>query len=260
MSGSTGDIRHRSTASKRKEPGDRGARRHKTLQILLVDPRPWTREGLARALETGSRDLTVLRFGEAAELAKAEQRGDTLVLLNLTGIELSDPSATTSVSAVRAHLPGVPVVALSHSENAEEILGAIEQGLNGYVPISLELRSVVDALCFIAAGGTFVPAEPLLAGFHAELPPGWRPQSSLGDVARAAMVTDTAAATPALNALTPREHAVLDRLRQGKSNKEVARELDMREATVKVHVRHIMRKLGASNRTQVALFAEELLG
>jgi len=60
----------------------------------------------------------------------------------------------------------------------------------------------------------------------------------------------------AVSELTPRELAVLALLGRGQSNKRIARELDLSEATVKVHVRHIMRKVGATNRTQVALLAE----
>ena len=116
---------------------------------------------------------------------------------------------------------------------------------------------VIDALRFVAAGGTFVPAEPLLANLSSAPPPS-PPRPMVGEAAAAALVNNEAAVNAVLQTLSPREVAVLDWLRQGKSNKQIARELAMSEATVKVHVRHIMRKMGAVNRTQVAMFADAL--
>lgn len=240
----------RRVGSRRKQAGD-DRPRDRAITVLLVDARPWTREALSRALEMASRDLRVLRFADPAELAQAgHEGGPSLVLLNVTGVRLSDDHARSALSAAAAALPGTPVVALSDQDSAEEILGAIDRGLRGYIPISLELRSVVETLRFVAAGGVFVPAEPLLASLRATATPeaaGTEPPPQ--------------AAAPALpvNDLTPRELAVLALVGQGKSNKHVARELDLSEATVKVHVRHIMRKLGAVNRTQVALLSENLL-
>ncbi|HET9395185.1 MAG TPA: response regulator transcription factor [Nitrospiraceae bacterium] len=181
------------------------------------------------------------------------------MLVNLAGREVTNPAACTTIETIRSNPLGLPVVALSDSADVEDVFFAIEQGLSGYIPMSLELRLVVEALRFVAAGGTFVPAESLLATFDAKAPPRQQPTPSLGEATRAAAGAEPTAVASAINSLTPRERAVLDWLRQGKSNKEVARKLRLCEATVKVHVRHIMRKLGASNRTQVALIAEEIM-
>jgi DNA-binding NarL/FixJ family response regulator len=236
-------------------PGRDRAARDKGISVLLVDARPWTREALARALEAACRDLRVLCFDDASDLAQASpQEGEALVLLNLTGIPLTDHRVSAAIATTRACVPGMPVVALSDSAASEGILGAIAQGLSGYILISLELRLVIDALRFVAAGGTFVPAESLLSALDTTAASGSPAPLTLGEAATAGVVKDIAA----LNALTPRELAVLNQVCLGKTNKQAARALDMREATVKVHVRHIMRKLGAANRTQVALLAESL--
>jgi DNA-binding NarL/FixJ family response regulator len=234
--------------------------RARTITVLLVDARPWTREALARALEKASRHLRVPRFGDASDLAQADLQGGgpALVLLNVTGVGLADRRVSAAVATARSCLPGLPVVALSEGADADDIRGAIERGLSGYIPISLELRLVIDALRFVAAGGTFVPAEPLLASLDAAAPSGSPPELSVSEAATASLMNDAAGVAAVLNALTPRELAVLGTLRQGKSNKQIAREIGMREATVKVHVRHIMRKVGAVNRTQVALLADVL--
>jgi DNA-binding NarL/FixJ family response regulator len=256
---SAGQVRrYRAATSNGGGAGDRRVRA-RAITVLLVDARPWTREALARALEKASRHLRVPRFGDASELARADlQGGPALVLLNVTGIGLADRRVSAAVATARSCLPGLPVVALSEGADAEDIRGAIERGLSGYIPISLELRLVIDALRFVAAGGTFVPAEPLLASLDAAAPSRSPPELSVSEAATASLMKDAAGVAAVLDALTPRELAVLGTLRQGKSNKQIAREVGMREATVKVHVRHIMRKVGAVNRTQVALLADVL--
>ncbi len=249
-------VSGRAAALKRRRSDERSLETQQTT-VLLVDARPWTREALARALETAFR---VLRFGEAAEIANADvPEGSAVVLLNVTGMGLADRRLFDAFATARSCQPSLPVVALSDSAEADDILGSIEQGLSGYIPISLELRLVIEALRFVAAGGTFVPAEPLMANLYDALPPRSRQKPAMGEVATGALVNNAAAVTSVLETFTPREVAVLDWLRQGKSNKQIARELDMSEATVKVHVSHIMRKMGAINRTQVALFADVLV-
>lgn len=255
MSGLAGQS-GRAAALKRQRLKDRSSEPEE-LTVLLVDARPWTREALARGLETACK---VLRLGGPSDLAQADaQGGAAVILLNVTGMRLADSRISDSIATARHHLPSLPVVALSESADAEDILGAIEQGLSGYIPISLELRLVIEALRFVAAGGTFVPAEPLLANLEDAAPPRLRPEASVGEAAASTLANDAASVTSILETLTPREVAVLDCVRRGKSNKQIARELDMSEATVKVHVSHIMRKMGAVNRTQVALFAEVLV-
>ncbi|MGK9168548.1 LuxR C-terminal-related transcriptional regulator [Inquilinus limosus] len=136
-----------------------------------------------------------------------------------------------------------PTAKLPDEAKGESIPGAIEGGLSGQAPIALE-----------ATRSGFVDAVPLFS--DAAGPSSTSPLAT--EAARTAPADDPAFAISVLGALTPRELAVLDWLRQGKSNKQIARELNMSEATVKVHVRHIMRKMGLANRTQVALLAASL--
>lgn len=230
------------------------------LTVLLVDGRPWTRESLARALETACRSFRVLCVSEIADLARMDVQGNALVLMNMTGAGRVDRCVPAAIATARSCLPALPIVALSDNVEAEGILGAIDKGLDGYIPISTEVKLVIDALRFVAAWGTFVPAELVLDSLDAGASGAIRVEREGGvdGEARSTAPQGAAAVRILLKALTPREQAVLQVLRQGKSNKHIARELDMREATVKVHVRHIMRKLGAANRTQVALLAEHL--
>jgi DNA-binding NarL/FixJ family response regulator len=222
--------------------------------ILLVDKRAWNREALGRAVEAACPDFRVHCFEDASDLGQGlPALSQTVILLNLTGIALANCGVTTAVATARSRLPGVPVVAIADSTDADDILNAVEQGLSGYMPNSLELQLVVEGLRFVTAGGTFVPAEPLLASLDAAP----RCTSPLPQVDKAAVAEPVNGREPAF-AVTPRESAVLGGLRQGLSNKQIARELGLCEPTIKVHVRHIMRKLGVTNRTQVALLSERL--
>jgi DNA-binding NarL/FixJ family response regulator len=244
----------RQNASSRLQP-DGSASLAPRLTVLLVDARPWTREALARALETASKDLHVSCVSDVTELAQTNVEGNAVVVLNLIGSQCADCSASSMMANVRAALPNLPVVVLSEHLNPEDILDAIRQGLNGYIPLSMEVKLVIEALRFVVAGGTFVPADLLLDSLDAGM---LSTKPAARDGTGTTLAPDAAAVLSLLNTLTPRERGVLHVLRQGKSNKHIARELDMREATVKVHVRHIMRKLRVSNRTQVALLADHL--
>src|SRR5260370_733207 len=117
------------------------------------------------------------------------------------------------------------------------------RGVRGYMPTSVECGVAVAALRLISAGGTFVPAGALrsTAAKPDDQPEGERQRRSDG------------------RDLTPRELSVIDLLREGKPNKLIAARLDMQESTVKVHVRNILKKLNAANRTHAAFVANRLL-
>lgn len=234
--------------------------RQRGMTIFLVDQRPWTREGLARALETASRDLRVVRLAEAAELTHghAQIGPAALILLNWAGHSGSEHEISEAIAAARSRRPDLPVVALSERADPDEILALMKIGLNGYISLSSELGMVISALRYVLAGGTFISSELLLSQLDESTSAKGAGEVAAGQTKSSGPVNDAASPVLTLESLTPREHSVLRLIRQGKPNKQIARELDACEATIKVHVRHIMRKLGASNRTQAALVAEAL--
>ena len=125
---------------------------------------------------------------------------------------------------------GQRTIVMSNIEDIELIRQALEQGVRGYIPVSLPLEVAVEAIRLVEAGGVYVPASSLMApseGLHGHF--------------------------------TARQAAVVDALCKGKANKRIAHELNMCESTVKVHVRNIMKKLRAKNRTEVALIVNGLL-
>jgi DNA-binding NarL/FixJ family response regulator len=143
------------------------------------------------------------------------------------------------ISRLRETSPNCRIVLLSNEEDLGNILCALRHGANGYISTSMSLDVAVEVLRLVRDGGTFVPAGSILSAQIPEL------DVEIQQVAP--FQVDTR--------LTARQAAVLDVLRQGKSNKFIANELNLCESTVKIHVRNIMKKLHAKNRTEVALRA-----
>ncbi len=132
----------------------------------------------------------------------------------------------------------IPVVILSDSEDAQEILDYLQLGAKGCIPTSLPLDVAVEAINLVLAGGVFIPANSLLSA----------PETEPAQEGRGSAYNGV---------FTTRQSAVIDGLCRGKQNKTIAYELNVSESTIKVHVRNIMKKLKARNRTEVAFLINE---
>ena len=213
--------------------------------IVLVDPLPLRRAAFARLLEDGVDGApTGFRLVEpfSENCMPAEVR---LVILSLGGASLRAPEQAARLSDLRSRLPDAPLVVLAENDGSPDVVAALRAGARGYMTVGMEPAVLFSALSFVAAGGCFFPPAALLAAQGREAGDG--PLRSAPGQAR----------LPHQDILTTRQSAVLRFLQQGHSNKQIARALGMNEATVKVHVRQIMRKLGVTNRTQAVLSALE---
>lgn len=212
--------------------------------ILLLDALALRRESIRSLLEPWSASIAFDFVGIPPENLPetAAQRGRIkLVVLVVGGMSLDKQDQQDAMARVKETLPDTPCVVLSDSREPEEAICAARSGMQAFLTSAMQPAIVSQALAFVLGGGSYFPREALLA-----------PRSGGGyPHAGAERVADVACA-----GLTIRQNEVVERLRYGKSNKVIARELNMQEATVKVHVRQIMRKLGAANRTQVALLAQ----
>ena len=120
----------------------------------------------------------------------------------------------------------IPIILFSDVDDLDSVVQALHAGARGYLPTSVSLEVAMEAIHLVIAGGTYVPASILFAAHRSSQVPGI-PKS--------------------LELFTARQAAVVEALRRGKANKIIAYELNMRESTVKVHVRSIMKKLKAKN-------------
>ena len=219
--------------------------------ILFLDNQHLTRDCIGRELARRLPEFNIVERATARDLVKGDPglAKFALVILyvhvdhmNFRADE-ADPDQhciSAQLSILEEIAPDVPRVLMSEAEVPEEILEAFRRRVRGYVPTALPINQVAEAIRLVAAGGTFVPLSIL---------------SMHGQTAAASKEIVSAAATACheLAHFSPRQNEVLQMLWNGSSNKVIAYELRMSESTVKVHIRHIMKKLNVNNRTQVVL-------
>lgn len=204
--------------------------------VVVVERRSLIRECLAACIAAQSGQHVITFADLEACLASPEAMSASLLVL-------CDPSEQTTrdVEHLVLLMGRLPVVILSDGEELDQILRVIRHGVRGYIPTSLSLPVMIEALRLVRAGGTFVPAQSVVTGMRSGEPDGRGERADK-------------------SGLTARQQEVVAAIGRGKANKEIARDLNMSESTVKVHVRRIMKKLSATNRTKVALMASSLLG
>ncbi len=220
------------------------------FRVALIDSHSLTRMSVTQLLESStyakrrSEDFIILPFSSAAELLSCDLSYRVrLILLSVGSCCVSEEKISKDINRLRKNLLDIPVVILSEREEPHCILKALRFGVHSYISTQLNPEVVIQALRLIQVGGTFIPPNILLGPFE-----GMQAAKEGGGVFSPTLLKD----------FTPRQSEVLQLLREGKSNKIIAYELNMQESTVKVHVRQIMKKLKAINRTQVAIFAYQI--
>ncbi|MDF3351808.1 response regulator transcription factor [Sulfitobacter sp. KE34] len=220
--------------------------------ILLLDPLPFRRAAYARQL-----NIWALPNGFTVQEASALQSesGPTpaLTLIVLGSQSLGSSQGRRGVEAV-IHLSDGPVAVLVDIQSVECTNVALDLGLHGVLNVAEPPEVLSAALGFIIAGGRYVPHLHPINGIPSQR--SYLPQPVESSRKTAHLFEPEAINTPDL---TRRQYEVLEGLANGHSNKEIARSLDLSEATVKSHVRQVMRKLDVDNRTQAALLARDFL-
>ena len=200
------------------------------MKVLIADDHELVLDTLVAFIQAagGIEVVTAPDFDTAAARIKAEGPFDLVLLdLNMPGM-----NGLKGLEAAIA-MDGVEQVALLTGDASRALAEqALELGAAGFVPKTLSAKSLVNAIRFMAMGEQYLPAGFMTAE---------EPQSK----------------HPLAQKLTDRERQVLKGLTEGKANKETARDLDLSEPTIKLHVKTLYRKVGVSNRTQAALIARE---
>ncbi|AUG55123.1 response regulator [Thalassospira marina] len=213
------------------------------MNILLADDHDLVRDGITSFLQTAAPDVTVAQakdFAEALAIVNGEQPIDLTILdLNMPGM-----NGLSGLTVMRQKFPDVPVVILSGSVKRSDVLNALEHGASGYLPKTLSGKSLINALRLVLSGEKYIPSA-LLEDDGGTIRPG--------EIDLEGLEPDNP-----LRQLTNREREVLALLTKGLSNKEIAKQLSVREITVKVHLTGIFKKLGAANRTQAVKIAMQL--
>lgn len=207
-----------------------------SLQILIADDHNLLRDALRPILQKLDTEVDVLEastFDEAQQQALSHRALD-LVLLDLNMPGMDGPN---SVRELVSQIPKVPVVMMSGQFGRKDVTSAIEAGATGYIPKTLGADAMVNALRLVLSGETYVPS--VVFSGPDEDSKGQGKFSSDSPLAR----------------LSKRETEILGYLIEGNTNKEIARELDLQEITIKIHLRNAYKKIGASNRADAVRIA-----
>ncbi len=211
------------------------------MRIVLADDHGLIRDGIKPFLVELGGDVTVLEAGDfdtALTLAK-EQDALDLVLLDL---KMPGMNGFTGLETMASRFPSVPVVIMSGYFDRKDVLGALNSGAAGYIPKTMSGIAMLNALRLILSGEKYLPSSAFSDDGGEKSPP--EPEIPLAE-----------AKNDSLSALTAREMEILKLLIEGKTNKEIARDLDLQEITIKIHVRNVYRKINASNRAQAVSIA-----
>jgi DNA-binding NarL/FixJ family response regulator len=211
-------------------------------RAALVAPHGLFRDGFAHLIATEVAEIRLECHDTVEDVAPGAAR---LALLAFDPSACGGETLRARIEALRARCDGAPIGLVTPDAPAAAGFGAL--GVTGIVPLSAGAELAVAAVRLMLFGGYCLPPEISLATHPFELAAKVDPSPALED--RGA--EDEGAAQQ--NALTARERDVMRSLRSGHQNKIIAFELGISESTVKVHLRNIMKKLNASNRTQVAL-------
>ena len=195
------------------------------MRILLADDHDLVRETLAAFLQAeGMQQVSLAATLDEAMRLSQEGPAFDLVLLDY---DMPGMEGLVGLRRMIAIGRGRPVALMSGAVTAEVAEAALELGAAGFVPKVLGARSLLAAVRFMASGEIFAPINMIR-----------RPTNDASN-------------------LSPRELDVLRGVSAGKSNKEIARDLDLQEVTIKLHVKTMSRKLGARNRTHAAMIARD---
>lgn len=190
------------------------------IRILCVDDHPLFREGIAAVIAHQKDMQLVAMAATASEAIEQFRRHEPDV--TLMDLRLPDMSGISAVASIRKEFPDARLIILTTFEGDYEVQRALSAGAFGYIVKTLPLQELVDVIRKVHAGRKQLPAE--LAQDLAQ---------HLGG-----------------DSLTDREVEVLKRIAEGDRNRDIGEHLAISEETVKVHIKHIMDKLGAKDRTE----------
>jgi len=198
------------------------------MKFLLADDHALLRLGLGHELRSRFENLEILEAGNFQELRDLLTENDdiSLALIDLT---MPGGDGFSEIEALLYRSPFLPIVVISGSNEPKDINRAIRMGVSGYLYKGESTELIINALRLVLAGGKYIPSN-MLSGNESDSEESER---KVGDIF-----------------LTPRQKTILKLIIAGQSNKQIAKELDLAEATVKSHISTIFRSLGVHSRTQ----------
>lgn len=207
-------------------------------RVIVADDHPLFRSAIQQALKQlhdGIEFIDAKDFSSLEKLIEITPDVD-LVLLDL---HMPGMQGFSGLVYLCKRVPDLPVVMVSANEDPIIMQRSIEHGAAGFIPKSSSVENILDAINTVLRGDVWLP-----------------PEVTDNDVP--GRTTSEIELAERMKQLTPQQFRVLGMISKGMLNKQIAHELDVSEATIKVHVTAIMRKLGVTNRTQAVLAANQL--
>lgn len=203
------------------------------MKILIADDHDLLRDTLKNYLEAvGGFDVQLAADVDGAVEVMEREGPFELIMLD---VSMPGMNGFSGLDRMIGKAGDTPVAVMSGTAPPQTAQQALEHGAIGYLPKTMAARSLASAMRLMACGERYVPV----------------------DIAMSAAKAEENADGPLDAVLTQRERHVLTGLCEGKANKEIARDLGLREPTIKLHVKTICRKLEARNRTHAAMLAKE---
>ncbi|RDJ99728.1 response regulator [Paraburkholderia lacunae] len=214
----------------------------KQIRILVVDDHTLFRRGVIALLTVDPRFVVVAEAGDAGEAYRraAETQPDIILLDN----HLPGVNGVDALAGLREAAPQAQVLMLTISEDENDLAAALRGGARGYLLKTVDSDGMAAAIVRTMAGESAI--SPEMTG---KLVTAFQSLQSGSKVDEASPDQDP------IHTLSAREDEILGHITQGRTNKEIARALNIAEATVKIHVQHILRKLKLSSRVQAAAYA-----
>ena len=203
-------------------------------KILVADDHPLFRDAIANIITVSFNGSTVDQTENIESTLEFVIHNDDIDLI-LLDLNMPGMSGLQGLLALRNEYPTIPVVIISAERDKQTILQTLSFGAVGFIAKSSSKASIVEALESVFAGNIYLPADIM------RLPDTPKTKNEF------------VVSSEKISSLTRRELMVLNNLVQGESNKQIAFNLHISEATVKTHVSSILKKLGATNRVKVVL-------
>jgi len=220
------------------------------LQVLIADDHALVRSGLSLLIKMISEDAKIIEANKFEEVVSILSTNPSIDLI-LLDVMMPDNDSLSGAQYICKNWPEIPIVIISVKEDLRSIRLALKSGIMGYIPKSSSPNVTVNAIRLVLSGGVYVPPHVLSQGQGSPFDAVQAPSFVLSD--------DTGLSNSGVLKITSRQKDVLELLTLGKSNKEIAKVLELKPGTIKMHTSRIFRLLGVSNRTEaVTTYAKYL--
>lgn len=220
------------------------------MKFLVADDHQLIREGLKHTLERIAQNSRVFEARDGDEVLRLVAHHPDLDLI-LLDFFMPGTNGYSLISTLCNEHPDIPVIVISASDDPLLMRKALDRGVAGFISKATDQEVVLEAIKRVLSGGIFVPPDMALA----HLP---RLNKNNRDINGMNRPISPSTSKAILARLTRRQREVLELIVQGKTNKDISRQLQVSENTVKVHVTAILKVLGVANRTQAVIMAQKL--